>query len=131
MFAQTSDQLASLDAIQGLPAPDQKKTQKSRGTRPKRKNAYCEAVAIQKLIASDAKQGDCEPKVRCLLARAFKELEELKLRLRMKPAPKPVDVAALDLAKRKRSAPAKGFTETPAEQKVKPAAKPEPGPETT
>lgn len=52
---------------------------------------YKDAVEIQRLIAKDARKDDCDAKVRCLLARAFKELEELKLRLRMKPAPRPID----------------------------------------
>lgn len=54
---------------------------------------YRNAVAIQRLIASDATKPDCEPKTRCMLARAYVELEMLKLRLRMKPAPKPIDVS--------------------------------------
>jgi hypothetical protein len=56
---------------------------------------YRDAVAIQRLIASDAKKEDCVPKDRCMLARAYVELEMLKLRLRMKPAPKAIDVTKL------------------------------------
>lgn len=56
---------------------------------------YRNALAIQRLVVRDAKADGCEPKVRCLLARAFGELELLKLRLRMKPAPKPIDVSGV------------------------------------
>jgi hypothetical protein len=34
------------------------------------------------------------------LARAYKELEELKLRLKMKPAPKPIDVTPKQRSRR-------------------------------
>lgn len=61
--------------------------------------AYKNAVEIQRLVAKDARNPDTDAKVRCLCARAFKELEELKLRLRMKPAPKPIDVSKNDKKK--------------------------------
>jgi hypothetical protein len=54
---------------------------------------YHKAVALQRLVAADAEHPDCTRKERCILARAFVELETLKLRLRMKPAPKPIDVS--------------------------------------
>lgn len=73
---------------------------------------------------TSAKEEETTPSALAQVARAFAVLEELKLRIRMKPAPKPVDVAALDLAKRKRQAPAKGFTETAQEAKPKLATKP-------
>lgn len=72
--------------------------------------AYRDALAIQRLVARDAKSEEVGPKERCLLARAFKELEELKLRLRMKPAPKPVDVTKI--IKPRGSARGDRFTET-------------------
>ncbi len=65
---------------------------------------YRDAVAIQALVASDAMKDDCDPKTRCLLARAYKELEELKLRIKMKPAPKPIDTTKIP-AKTPRNAP--------------------------
>lgn len=52
---------------------------------------YKDSVEMQRLLIADARARDCEPRLRCLIARAYKELEELKLRLRMKPAPKPID----------------------------------------
>jgi hypothetical protein len=63
---------------------------------------YRDAVAIQRLVAKDAMNEECDPKTRCLLARAYKELEELKLRLKMKPAPKPIDTTKIP-QKQKRS----------------------------
>jgi len=85
--------------------------------RPHYKQAYIDALEIQQLVVDDAKNEECTRKERCMLARAFKELEELKLRLRMKGPPKPVDPAELDRAKAKRNAPAQGFTEAPGETK--------------
>lgn len=76
--------------------------------------SYHSAVAIQRLVVTDAKNPECLPKERCLLTRAFVELETLKLRLRMKPAPKPVDTEKLDEQKRKAKAKAsadKNFAE--------------------
>jgi len=55
---------------------------------------YRSALAIQRVIASEAKDPETDKKIRSALARAFVELEMLKLRLRMKPAPKPIDVSA-------------------------------------
>ena len=59
---------------------------------------YRQAVAIQKVVyqrAIEEKDGKtvCDNRTLAMLARAFKEIEELKLRLRMKPAPKPIDVS--------------------------------------
>lgn len=70
---------------------------------------YRSALAIQRLVAKDAVNTDCGLRDRCLLARAFKELEELKLRLRMKPAPRPIDTTKLRSHTRRTSAPT--FTE--------------------
>jgi hypothetical protein len=65
---------------------------------------YRDAVAIQSLVARDAIDPECGPKERCLLTRAFVELEMLKLRLRMKPAPKPVDTTKLPTKTKPRTA---------------------------
>ena len=74
---------------------------------------YHDTHAIQRLVLKDAKEEECDPKTRCLLARAFKELEELKLRLRMKPAPKPIDTTKLPTKqKRAHSAAATEFSES-------------------
>lgn len=96
----------------------------SPATRPKRAKAISQLHDIQKKLYDASQKDEVKDAVLAQLARAWCELEDTKRVIQMKPAPKPVDVAALDLAKRKRSAPAKGFTETPAEQKGKPAANP-------
>ena len=87
--------------------------------RPHYKQAYIDAIEIQQLVVGDAKSGVCTPRERCLLARAFKELEELKLRLRMKPAPKPIDVTV----KPRKQQASSGFSESPAQAKPKRAQK--------
>ena len=57
------------------------------------------AVAMQKVILADCLNPDTDVKLKPTLARAYKELEELKLRLKMKPAPKPIDVSKNDKKK--------------------------------
>jgi hypothetical protein len=47
---------------------------------------------MQKVMLADAVNEETDPKLRPQIARAYAELEMLKLRLRMKPAPKPIDV---------------------------------------
>lgn len=48
---------------------------------------------MQRVILADCLNEETDTKLKPTLARAYKELEELKLRLRMKPAPKPIDVS--------------------------------------
>jgi hypothetical protein len=60
---------------------------------------YHSAVELQRLMMGDARKEDLKPLVRAGIARAFVELEMLKLRLRMKPAPKPIDVTSLQTKK--------------------------------
>jgi hypothetical protein len=55
--------------------------------------AYKAAVAMQRVILADCLKVETDIKLKPTLARAYKELEELKLRIRMKPAPKPIDVS--------------------------------------
>lgn len=73
---------------------------------------YRDAVDIQRLVTADAKSPKVKARERCLLARAFVELETLKLRLRMKPAPKPVDVSHLQKPKRRKGSETGEFTES-------------------
>ena len=54
---------------------------------------YRNALELQRLVLDKARRDDTKGAVLSGLARAFKELEELKLRLRMKPAPKAIDVS--------------------------------------
>jgi hypothetical protein len=70
---------------------------------------YSQAKELQQLLMESARSKETTPSALAQVARAFSDLEELKLRLRMKPAPKPVDVAALQAAKAKRQKPATAF----------------------
>ena len=72
------------------------------------------AVELQNLLMDDARKEDLKPIVRAGIARAFKELEELKLRIKMKPAPKPIDV---QLHSRSKAKPKATFLESPAQPK--------------
>lgn len=65
----------------------------SRGTRPNKPKAAFQAIELQDLLMSDARSGEVTPAVRAQLARAWVDLQEMRLRLAMKPAPKPVDVS--------------------------------------
>lgn len=60
----------------------------------------------------DARNKETSASVRAQLARAWVDLQEMRLRLAMKPAPKPVDVSAIEqaklMAKAKRKASAAG-----------------------
>ena len=47
---------------------------------------------MQNLIMDRSRDVELKPTVLAQLARAFKELEELKRKIRMKPDPRPVDV---------------------------------------
>lgn len=57
----------------------------------------------------DARKDDLKPITRAAIARAFVDLETLKLRMRMKPAPKAVDVSTFLKPKAKPAGP--GFAE--------------------
>lgn len=64
-------------------------------TRPKRSEAFRNALELQRLLMDDARQSDVKPLIRAGIARAFCELEETKRKLRMRPLPKAVDVTQL------------------------------------
>ena len=101
---------ASLDSPDSFPA-------KSPKTRPKRSGVYFQAQELQGLLLQSARDTETTPSALAQVARAFADLEELKLRLRMKPAPKPIDVSV----KPKRNVARSGFADLPAEQQ-KPVA---------
>jgi len=82
-------------------------------TRPHYISAYSEARELQLLILNDAKDPTLKPFVRAQLARAYKELTELRLRLIGKGPPKAVDYSV----KRKKPSARSGFADLPAEQK--------------
>lgn len=81
--------------------------QKSPKTRPMRSSMYGEARELQMLLLNDARDASLKPFVRSQLARAYKELAELRLRLQGKGPPKAVDYST----KAKRSKPGRGFVE--------------------
>lgn len=69
-----------------------------------------QAVELQELLMADART-ETKGVVRAQIARAWVDLQEMRLRLAMKPAPKPIDVSTL---KRKRQKPASLSEDTPA-----------------
>ena len=75
----------------------------SRGTRPNKPKAAFQAVELQELLMADARSGEVTPAVRAQLARAWVDLQEMRLRLAMKPAPKPIDVSGLRKTRQKTS----------------------------
>lgn len=53
----------------------------------KASTAYSNAKELQRLILNDARDPELKPVARAAIARAFCELENLKLRIKMKPLP--------------------------------------------
>lgn len=87
--------------------------QKSPKTRPMNNGVYSQAKELQSLLMQSARDEETTPSALAQVARAFADLEELKLRIRMKPAPKPIDVTV----KPKQTHTRSGFADLPAEQK--------------
>lgn len=56
---------------------------------------YHNACELQRLVMNDARNPELKKGLLPSYARAFKEMEELKLRIRMKPAPKPIDTTKI------------------------------------
>jgi len=59
-------------------------------------------LEIQRVVFEDARNEKTKPHLRAGLARAWKELEELKRKIKGKPDPKPIDVSPEAQAKRAR-----------------------------
>jgi hypothetical protein len=57
-----------------------------------RGKASVDALELQRLLMSDARNPETVASVRSQIARAWVDLQEMRLRLAMKPAPKPIDV---------------------------------------
>ena len=72
---------------------------------PKCSTAKAQAQELQALLMKDARMEDVKGAVRAQIARAWVDLQEMRLRLAMKPAPKPIDVSDRANGKRKRQAP--------------------------
>ena len=68
----------------------------------RRKSPYSQALELQDLLMKDAREAMLKPVSRAIVARAWRELEQLKREIKMKPKPKPVDVAAIEAEKRRR-----------------------------
>lgn len=65
-------------------------------TRPKRSSSLAQLYAIQKVLYDTSQNGECaKPTDLAQVARAWSDLESLKLRIKMKPAPKPIDTTKL------------------------------------
>jgi hypothetical protein len=79
----------------------------------KKPKSFDYAVELQGLLMNDARKEDLTASARSQVARAFVELEELKLRLKMKPAPKPIDVSN-GLRRKRSTTGANGFSEAAA-----------------
>lgn len=60
-------------------------------TRPRNSGVYRQARELQLLLLDSARDDETTPSALAQVARAFADLEELKLRLKMKGPPKPVD----------------------------------------
>jgi hypothetical protein len=58
-----------------------------------------QAVELQELLMKDARETTLKAVSRAIVARAWRELEDMKRRIQGKADPKPVDVAALAAAK--------------------------------
>jgi hypothetical protein len=73
----------------------------------RRKSPYSQALELQDLLMKDAREAMLKPVSRAIVARAWRELEQLKREIKMKPKPKPIDVTQDDRrrAKRDRSGP--------------------------
>jgi hypothetical protein len=70
--------------------------------KPGRRGSMAQLLEIQRVVFEDARNEKTKPHLRAGLARAWKELEELKRKIKGKPDPKPIDVSPEAQAKRAR-----------------------------
>ena len=75
----------------------------------RRKSPYSQAIELQDLLMKAAREPKLKPMSLALVARAWRDLEQLKREIKMKPKPKPVDVAAIETEKRRRQRQAEEF----------------------
>jgi hypothetical protein len=68
-------------------------------THPRKARAIIQLIAIQARLFADIERDDTSAMARAQSARAWKELQDLRLRMKMIPAPKPVEVLELRAAK--------------------------------
>lgn len=72
-------------------------------TRPQKPKASVDCLELQRLMMDDARKETVAPAVRAQIARAWVDLQEMRLRLAMKPAPKPIDVTDRQAKRKPRS----------------------------
>ena len=90
-----------------LPAQELSATLQPKGPGHKKRSTACaQVLELQELLMGDARCGDVKGVARAQIARAWVDLQEMRLRLAMKPAPKPVDVSDRQPAARRRRAKA-------------------------
>jgi hypothetical protein len=88
----------------------------------RRKSPYSQAIELQDLLMKDARESKLKPVSRAIVARAWRDLEQLKREIKMKPKPKPVDVAAIETEKRRRQRQAEEFAGPMEAQEAPPPA---------
>lgn len=76
-------------------APYVPKPPPSPKTRPKRSSSLAQLFAIQQSLFKSTQDSEIADSALAQVARAWSELEQLKLRIKMKPAPKPIDVSKI------------------------------------
>jgi len=59
----------------------------------RRKSPYSQALELQDLLMEEARSAKGKPMARAVVARAWRDLEDMKRRIQGKADPKPVDVA--------------------------------------
>jgi hypothetical protein len=59
----------------------------------RRKSPYSQALELQDLLMEEARTAKGKPMARAVVARAWRDLEDIKRRIQGKADPKPVDVA--------------------------------------
>jgi hypothetical protein len=77
----------------------------------RRKSPYSQALELQDLLMKDAREATLKPVSRAIVARAWRDLEDMKRRIRGKADPKPVDVAQAVEAKRRAKQQSAQFSE--------------------
>lgn len=82
-------------------------------TRPTKGKDARQAIELQELLMRDANNDQTSAAVRAQIARAWGDLQKLRLQMAMKPAPKPIDVSTLKRGKAKASLAPEAPTSTP------------------
>jgi hypothetical protein len=70
--------------------------------RPHHPEPYCQALVIQRILFATIQNPKLAARDQAQVARAWREIEELKRDIKMKPKPKPIDVSPEAIEKRMR-----------------------------